>query len=195
MKTSTREVAFYSYLIGGIMDIQWNVETMQNQTLFSIVKEFLNHLYGKDEWKKIHVLDAIRYKTRTEIRQETKRLLPSLFIGKAAWPCALPKETPDAKFDIELVYSLKNKVEELRKGDVMQEQNDSGEAVTGAKAPRFHLPAGITPDQLTLDNFRTLTGRRFRITTEQKNRVDAGTLTREAAFVEFIEQLKQESKS
>ena len=42
-------------------------------------------------------------------------------------------------------------------------------------------------NDLTLDNFTEKTGFRFRISREQKARIDAGTLTREAAFKEFLE--------
>ena len=41
-------------------------------------------------------------------------------------------------------------------------------------------------DELTLDNFNAKTGFRFRINNEQKERVKAGTLTREQAFTEFL---------
>lgn len=39
---------------------------------------------------------------------------------------------------------------------------------------------------LTLDEFSKQTGRRFRVTTEQAARIEAGTLTREVAFQEFL---------
>lgn len=41
-------------------------------------------------------------------------------------------------------------------------------------------------DELTLDNFRTRTGFRFRVSNEQNERIEAGTLTREQAFAEFL---------
>ena len=44
-----------------------------------------------------------------------------------------------------------------------------------------------TMQDLTLDNFTERTGFRFRISREQKARIDAGSLTREAAFREFLE--------
>jgi len=39
---------------------------------------------------------------------------------------------------------------------------------------------------LTLDNFTERTGIRFRVSREQKNQIDAGTLTREQAFQDFL---------
>lgn len=39
---------------------------------------------------------------------------------------------------------------------------------------------------LTLDNFTERTGFRFRISRDQKALIDAGSLTREAAFTEFL---------
>ncbi len=191
-----KEVTFYAYVMGGVLNLRWNVETMQHPALYSVVRDFLSHLYGSDEWKKLKVLDAIRDKTRNQIKDEARYVLPSLFVGRAAWPLALPKETPDAKFEIDFIYKLKERIEQIRQGDaLMEEVNNSQEnndTKVAPKAPRFHLPAGVTPEQLTVENFRSLTGRRFRVTTEQHNRINAGTLTREAAFAEFIEQLKKE---
>lgn len=43
-----------------------------------------------------------------------------------------------------------------------------------------------TMSDLTIDNFNERTGFRFRISREQKLRIEAGTLTREAAFAEFL---------
>jgi hypothetical protein len=64
------------------------------------------------------------------------------------------------------------------------------EPVETDKAPRtLVLPHGVTVDQLTLDNFRSITGRRFRVTTEQQGKIKAGTLTREQAFAEFLKTL------
>ena len=44
-----------------------------------------------------------------------------------------------------------------------------------------------TMQDLTLDNFTERTGFRFRISREQKSRIDVGSLTREGAFQEFLE--------
>lgn len=41
-------------------------------------------------------------------------------------------------------------------------------------------------DELTIDNFHDKTGFRFRVSNEQKERIGAGTLTREQAFAEFL---------
>ncbi len=43
-----------------------------------------------------------------------------------------------------------------------------------------------TTTDLTTENFTERTGFRFRISQEQKDRIDAGTLTREGAFQEFL---------
>lgn len=44
----------------------------------------------------------------------------------------------------------------------------------------------IQTQDYTLENFTERTGRRFRISREQKTRIEAGSLTREEAFNEFI---------
>lgn len=48
---------------------------------------------------------------------------------------------------------------------------------------------------LTLENYRSVTGKRFRVTPEQKVRIKAGTLTREEAFQEFLFLRKGEGSS
>lgn len=179
--------------------MQWHIENMQKTEMRQVVKDFLSHIYGAEEFKKIAVLDAVRDRSRNQIKEMAKLKLPSLFSVRAAWPLALPKEAPSAKFDIEFIYRLKHRVDELKqKETAMEEQSnvpqENNETKTAGKAPRFHLPTGVTPEQLTTENFRTLTGRRFRVTTEQQNRIAAGTLTRDGAFAEFIEELKKESK-
>jgi len=45
-----------------------------------------------------------------------------------------------------------------------------------------------TTDNLTLENYTQVTGRRFRVSRDQKARIEAGTLTREGAFQEFLAQ-------
>lgn len=194
-KVENRDVEFYAYVLGGFINVQWNIETMMNDPLKQVVKDYLNHLYPAEEYKKLGVLDAIRDRSRNQIKDVAKHRLPSMFVGRAAWPLMLPKEAPSAKFDIEFIYRLKHTVDELKqKETAMEEQqkNPESQTQTSPKAPRFHLPAGVTPEQLTTENFRTLTGRRFRVTTEQQNRIAAGTLTRDAAFAEFVAELKKE---
>lgn len=198
----SKEIEFYAYILGGFLNIQWHLSTMQQPVLKQVVKDFLSHIYGTEEFNKLGVLDAIRDKSRGQIKEIAKHKLPSLFLARIAWPLALPKEAPNAKFDIDFIYRLKNTVDELkRKETIMEEQvnvpqqSDADATATNGKAPRFHLSAGVTPEQLTTENFRSLTGRRFRVTTEQQDRIKAGTLTRDGAFAEFIAQLKKENES
>jgi hypothetical protein len=191
----SRDVEFYAYVLGGFLNVQWHIDTMQQPTLMRVVKDFLSHIYGKEEHKKLGVLNAIRDKSRNQIKDVAKYKLPSLFVGRAAWPLAQPKEAPNAKFDIEFIYRLKHTVDELKEKETAMEEQQKTQTQTSPQAPRFHLPAGVTPEQLTIENFRTLTGRRFRVTTEQQNRIAAGTLTRDAAFAEFVAELKNEPRT
>jgi hypothetical protein len=194
-KIENRDVEFYAYVLGGFINVQWNIETMMNDPLKQVVKDYLNHLYPAEEYKKLGVLNAIRDRSRNQIKDVAKYKLPSLFVGRAAWPLAQPKEAPGAKFDIEFIYRLKHTVDELKEKEIAMEEQQKTQTQTSPQAPRFHLPAGVTPEQLTIENFRTLTGRRFRVTTEQQNRIAAGTLTRDAAFAEFVAELKKENSN
>jgi len=186
---SETELQFHAYILGGFLNIRWNVDTMRNQDLCSIVKGYLAHAYGDQQWPCLKLLNAIRDRSRNEIKEESKRKLPSLFTQRASWPLAQPKEAPKAKFDVDYIYQLKEKVENIRRDDTMNNQNDQGDTVAANKPPRLHLPAGVDVSSLTIDNFRSMTGRRFRVTTEQQNRIKAGTLTREQAFQDFVNEV------
>jgi len=191
-----KEVQFYAYIIGGVLNIRWNVNTMQNKEICDVIRDYLNSL-DLDKMTFSHILEEIKDKSRNQIKQETKRILPSLFVGRTAWPTLLPKETPTVKVNLEFIHQLKERIAQSQKEEpIMESQNQvNNDTTLNEKAPRFHLPAGVNPDQLTPDNFRSLVGRRFRVTTEQQNRIKAGTLTRDQAFVEFIADLKKENQS
>ena len=45
------------------------------------------------------------------------------------------------------------------------------------------------------DAYRQATGKRFRMTKEQKSRFDSGTLTRGEAFAEFVATLRQQENN
>ncbi len=181
-KDSPKNVAFYAYVLGCIVDVQWTTDHIRNPESYSKVKQYLTYLYGTDEWRKMGILNAIRDKSRKQIKDEARRMLPSLFTGRSTWPLAVPKEAPDVKFDIEFISKL-------RGVQIMNSQNN--EVPVQQKAPKFLVPETVDLSQLTLNNFRELTGHRFRVTTEQQNRIKAGTLTREQAFVEFMAELNE----
>jgi hypothetical protein len=155
---------------------------MRDLHLAQIVKDYLAFVCDK-EWDKMQILDLMRGKQRSVIKEETQRLLPSMFKGKTAWPLVVPIELPQVKLDLEFISKLRVR---LKESDTTMDEN----MTTDKSAPRLSLPANVTADQLTLDNFSTLTGRRFRVTTEQKMRIKAGTLTREQAFQEFLKELR-----
>lgn len=48
-------------------------------------------------------------------------------------------------------------------------------------------PGDLNMNDITLENFTEKTGRRFRVSRDQKQRIDNGELTREQAFQEFID--------
>lgn len=66
---------------------------------------------------------------------------------------------------------------------------DRSASKTQRSTNNFTLPEGVSLGELTLDNFREKTGRRFRMTKQQKARFDNNEITREDAFNEFISQL------
>ncbi len=52
--------------------------------------------------------------------------------------------------------------------------------------------SNLNLDELTLENFKEKTGQRFRVSKEQKLLIEAGKLTREKAFADFVSTLKTE---
>ena len=57
------------------------------------------------------------------------------------------------------------------------------------------LPPNVDVEALNLDNFRQVTGKRFRMTKEQMERVKRGELTREQALNEFKATLSRNRES
>ena len=60
-------------------------------------------------------------------------------------------------------------------------QASSAPTSSGPLATNFIIPPGMNPDDITLENYRKVTGHRFRMTKDQK---EVRSLNREDAFVE-----------
>lgn len=187
---------FHGYVLGYVIGIRWGKITptsgMGNSDLNAIVREYLIYAAGDDEWSKRCILDAMRDRSSSTIRENAKHHFPSIFPrGRRARSLAVPEELSNEQvnFDLDRINAWQERAKEIKR-EISMNENAVKEAEaeeTGSKSARvtvnFHVPQGVNPADLTLDNYRELTGKRYRMTKDQKDR----ELTREAAFAESQE--------
>jgi len=193
---------FHAYVLSNLIGIRWSSQTSTitgsaNDDLYEIVREYLAYVAGDDEWKKRLVLDGMRNKSASLIKSRTRRAFPSIFPRrKRARPFDVPEELKDeeVKFDPRRVELWRLRVKIIKEEIAMnenilaQETTDETEVVrdvtssdTGSRVTiNFVIPQGTNPATLTLENYREVTGKRFRMTKDQKVR----GLSREDAFAE-----------
>lgn len=191
---------FYGYVLGYYLNIRWTLAPtggMGNPELYNLVRKYLIYTCGENEWVKRQVLDVIRDRGRNAIRDVAESEFPSLFSkGGRQRPLQIPEELKgqEIKFDLDFVNKLKDEVAIIKKEIAMstegQTDNEMEEGVDAeSNAPKksttIVVPEGVDVNSLTIDNFRQLTGKRFRMTKEQRAREQAGQLTREQALEEF----------
>lgn len=193
----TDKAKFYGYIMVSVLGLRWSIKStigaMLNQEMNAIVREYLVHTCGEDEWLKRQVLDMTRDQTRNSLRPEIKQTFPSLFHKRRMKPLQVPAELAeqDVVFDMDYINLLRSQVTLIKRGINMNENAiaETGEArpsevqATTESAPvtvNFFLPAGVDAAELNLDNYRERTGKRFRMTKEQKSR----GITRAEAFEE-----------
>ena len=192
---------FHAYVLGSVIGIRWGKHTptsgMGNTRLYGIVREYLTFAAGDDEWKKKDVLDAMRDKSGTAIKNETRYAFRSLFPrNRKARSLAVPDELADQEvnFDLKLIESWKERVKEIKQEYIVNEnavaqetteettaRSDTNTGSNSRVTVNFFIPTGVNPEDLTLDNYRELTGKRFRMT---KDQAKVRNLTREQAFAE-----------
>lgn len=196
---------FHAYVLGNLIGIRWGKITptsgMGNEELGKIVKEYLEYAAGDDEWKKRSILDAMRNRSGATIKDDTRYVFPSLFPrNKRARPFGVPEEleNEEVNFDPQRVelWSLRAKLikQEINMNEnaVAQETTEIGDArppidrsgtgsgTNSRVTVNFFIPQGVSVADLTLENYREVTGKRFRMTKDQMSR----GLSREVAFVE-----------
>jgi len=192
---------FHAYVLGSVIGIRWGKHTptsgMGNPDLYGIVKEYLTFAAGSDEWSKKGILDAMRDKSGLAIKGDARRAFSSLFPrNRKAKPLAVPDElvNVEVNFDLQLIEGWKERVKAIKKEFLMNENALAQEAATedgntvdstGTSNSRvtvnFFIPQGANPADLTLENYREVTGKRFRMT---KDQAKVRSLTREQAFAE-----------
>ena len=189
---------FHAYVLGSVIGIRWGKHTptsgMGNPDLYAIVREYLVFAAEWDEWKKKDVLDAMRDKSGSGIKSDARRAFPSLFPRRRkARPLALPDELvgEDVNFDPKQIESWKGRVKQIKQEFIMNENAIEQEAAVEATVEttssnsrvtvNFFVPTNVSVDDLTLENYREKTGKRFRMTKDQRVVRD---LTREQAFTE-----------
>jgi hypothetical protein len=175
--------------------------------MHKILCEYLTYACGDDGWTKGRILEAMRCKTGTAIKADIRKIFPSLFPrNKRARPLGVPDElsNEEVNFDLARIEKWQRRVRAIKKEIIMNENataqettevarppidrrppvDRSGSAVGGSNSRvtvNFFIPEGVNPTDLTLENYREVTNKRFRMTKDQK---EVRSLTREVAFAE-----------
>lgn len=197
----TQKAIFYGYVMVSIIGIRWNIKAkvnaMRNDNLNQIVREYLNHTCKDDDWLKRQVLDVARDSTPNNLRNIIRHELPTMFKKRRLKPLHVPEELQgeDMIFDLEFINQLKERVTSIKRELAMNEVENAiaEDVVEGENRPsidqssneavvvNFFIPQGVDATELTLENYRELTGKRYRMTKDQK---DVRSLSRAAAFEE-----------
>jgi len=197
----TPRAIFYGYIMVSVIGIRWNIKSkvnaMLNDGLNNIVREYLVHTCQDDEWLKRQVLDVARDSTPSNLREIIRHELPTMFKKRRLKPLHVPDELEgeEVVFIPEFIYQLKDRVTSIKREIAMNEAENAlaEDAVEGEdRTPNvqasvepvvvnFFIPQGVDAGELTLENYRELTGKRFRMTKDQK---DVRGLSRAAAFDE-----------
>lgn len=193
--TITPWAQFHAYVLGSIIGIRWGKISpstgMGNPKLYDIVREYLDYAVDGVEWKKRGILDAMRYKSSSQIRDDARFAFPSLFPrNRRALNLCVPQEisNENVNFDPALIEAWKERVRVIKQEVAMtentleQENDETGSTSTSNNrvTVNFFIPDGVNPNDLTLDNYREITGKRYRMTKDQMER----KLSREQAFAE-----------
>jgi len=206
----TNEALFYGFILGYHINIRWSTKPsgpVLNDKMRDVLKSYLQFTCGNDEWKKRKVLDVIK-ESRTDIRRRVKQVFPSLFHRVKQKDLQVPEELKDVKinFDINIFNELKDKVSEIKKSFILESfENNYNDNVVDDKENNMidpqQKPAPESGQQLetelvingitirTPDDYKRATGKRYRVTKEQKALIENGTITREMAFKQFTTQL------
>lgn len=183
---------FHAYVLGNVIGIRWGKITstsgMGNNDLGEIVREYLTYAAGDDEWKKRCILDAMRDKTSSNLKDYARHTFPSLFPHhKRARSLAIPEElkNEEVNFDLKSITTWQERARKIKQEitmneNALKEASDHDTDNANHTVVNFHVPTGVNPVELTLENYRMVTGKRYRMTKDQKER----GLSREAAFDE-----------
>ena len=198
---------WHAYIICSVIGIRCGrimpTSGTAHPVLGPIMKEYLCFAFPEEDqgWEQRKVMDAFRNLSGVAVKKETKKAFPSLFPkNRKAMPLGVPEELKDGedvRFDLNFINRLREKVKLYKQELAMNEQTD-GDATeaTALEAPtteatskkktsaptkiNFLTPKGIDVNTLTVENYREVTGHRYRKTKDQTER----KLTREQAFEE-----------
>jgi len=201
MILSTRQVnpaiIWHAYAIRSFVGYSHNVHTMVDEQSFQLLKEYLNKSFD-NEWDKKLVLDILRDSRKRDIEQLVKTYLPSI-CKKRNRELVIPEEATEIINDhIEAARDFRDSLQKLKmdrrelevENITVNDTSLDGVMITVTRVQDGKkVDAQVNAGLLTLDNFRELTGRRFRVSQDQKQRLGdpkQNPGVREEAFREFM---------
>jgi hypothetical protein len=176
-------VVYHSYVLTN--NFKLNFPVLDPDTIIH-----LNHYFAEAglfyPWHCKQIIDYCRENKRGYIKKECKRLFPDMFSwGSGPTPMAIPESLQGWNL-MELSTleresrNFKPKYEELTMTDMNAETSVSQEQTSSPSTNEFQ-------DHVTLENYRKITGRRFRLTKAESQLVKDGQATRESIFQKRLE--------
>jgi hypothetical protein len=124
------------------------------------------------------------------MKDDARIAFPSLFPRhRKARPLAVPEELENQKVSFDLVRiekwkrrvkAVKKEISEMNENAVASEAAEATNSGSSRVTVNFFIPEGVSPEDLTLANYREVTEKRYRMT---KDQVERG-ISREEAFEE-----------
>lgn len=195
---------FHAYVLCSVIGIRWGKYAPgyanANKELDDILVEYLKYACEDDPWTQGRILEAMRFKTATAMKADARIAFPSIFPrNRKARRLRVPDELSDIEqvsFDPARIAQWQTRVRAIKK-EIAMNENAVVQEVTEASRPpidssvkttsnervtvNFFIPTGASASSLTLENYRELTGKRFRMTKDQSK---VRGLNREEAFAE-----------
>lgn len=189
----SKSVMFHGYILSCIIGVKWNLSPtggMNNPKITQVARDYLSHAVGDNEWEKQKILSYIKDTSSVILRKQTKKAFPSLFNKVRRKALTIPEELKDKNptFDIDKINNLKNRVNKIKmEMNHMSNETETiqNEVITQNDTETTNPTSSNNVESLTLENFMRITGRKFRVTKEQKQRINDGLLTREGALEEY----------
>lgn len=172
-------IVYHSYVLTN--NFKLNFPLLDSETIIR-----LNHYFAEAglfyPWHCKQIIDHCREFNKPEIKKQCKEIFPEMFPwGAGQHPIAVPEVVKDwgcvelstLEREIESFDKLKT---EIAKEKIMTETETTEVQVENDNQPQADL------SNLTLANYKEVTGKRFRLTKDEKALVESGEETRESIF-------------
>ena len=169
-------VVYHSYILTN--NFKLNFPLLDEETII-----LLNHYFAEAglfyPWHCKQIIDFCRGNKKSVVKKECKRIFPEMFQwGSGQNPVAVPEVLEE--WNVVELSVLQREVETFQnhyKEKVMSEMQNEDQVTESQPVTEVQKTECIT-----LENYKSVTGKRFRLTKAEKALVDDGVETRESIF-------------